>query len=271
MSQTTTQTTMPTLFVGHGSPMNAIQDTPYSRAWSALAARFPRPRAILAVSAHWYTQGTAVTVDPLPRTIHDFGGFPPQLYAVEYPAPGDPALAASLCARLAPTPVEKSTAWGLDHGTWSVLVHMYPNADVPVVQLSIDATQPGSAHYALGQRLSALRDEGILIVGSGNIVHNLRQADWRPGAPAKPWATAFEGVVGHALAQGDHQSLMDPELHGDAGRLSVPTAEHYLPLLYTLGSSRAGEQPELLSRDIALGTISMTCVAFGLPPLAQPA
>ncbi len=271
MSQIPTNHQMPVLFVGHGSPMNAIEDTPYSRGWRALAARYPLPRAIVAVSAHWYTRGTAVTADALPRTIHDFGGFPPALYAVSYPAPGDPALAARLVSYLAPTTVESSSAWGLDHGTWSVLIHMYPKANIPVVQLSIDATQPGAAHYALGKRLSPLRDEGILIVGSGNIVHNLGLADWRAGAPAKPWATTFEAAVGDALARGDHASLLDPASYGEAGQLSVPTPEHYLPLLYVAGAARPTEQPELTLRDIALGSISMTCVAFGLPPATVPA
>ena len=271
MPQTPINAVMPTLFVGHGSPMNAIQDTTYSRGWRALAARMPRPRAIVAVSAHWYTRGTAVTAEQSPRTIHDFGGFPPALYAVTYPASGDPALASEVASCLAPTAVELSTAWGLDHGTWSVLVHMYPDADVPVVQLSIDATQPGATHYGLGRSLGALRDDGVLIVASGNLVHNLQQADWRPDAPAKPWATKFDGIVADALARGDHASLLDPALHGEAGRLSVPTAEHYLPLLYTLGSARPGERAELSLRDIALGSISMTCVAFGLTPAAPPA
>ena len=271
MTESRTAPPMPCLFVGHGSPMNALADNAYSRGWRELAARCPRPRAIVAVSAHWYTRGTAVTAEPAPRTIHDFGGFPPALFAVSYPAPGDPALAARLVECLAPTPVSTTTSWGFDHGTWSILVHMYPQADVPVVQLSIDATQPGAAHYELGRRLGALRDAGVLLIASGNIVHNLTLADWRPGAPAQPWATRFDTLVASAIDRGDHATLLEPAGHGEIGKLSVPTPEHYLPLLYTLGASRRGEAPELLLRDIELGTISMTSVAFGLAPSQRPA
>ena len=257
---------MPSVFIGHGSPMNAIEHNAYAAGWREIADRCPRPRGILAVSAHWYTSGTAVTAEAEPRTIHDFGGFPPALYAVSYPAPGSPALARRVIECLAPRPVAAATDWGLDHGTWSVLVHMYPHADVPVIQLSIDATQPGAVHYALGRALGPLRDEGILIIGSGNIVHNLRLADWRPGAPAKSWASSFDDAVARAIAAGDHDSLLDPASYGEAGRLSVPTPEHYLPLLYVLGAQRAGESAELTLRDVALGSISMTTVAVGLPP-----
>lgn len=259
---------MPCLFVGHGSPMNALEDNRYTRGWRDLAASCPAPRGIVAVSAHWYTRGCAVTIQARPRTIHDFGGFPPALHAVSYPAPGDPALAARVAQCLAPAPVASSTDWGLDHGTWSVLVHMYPHADVPVVQLSLDATQPGSVHLEYGRRLSVLREEGILIIGSGNIVHNLSRADWRPGAQPQPWATRYEALVADALARGDDEALLDPTVHGEDARLSVPTAEHYLPLLYAAGARRPGEQAQLSLRDVLLGSISMTCAGYGLatPP-----
>jgi 4,5-DOPA dioxygenase extradiol len=259
---------MPILFIGHGSPMNALADNAYSRGWRALAARCPRPRAIVAVSAHWYIRGTAVTADPLPRTIHDFGGFPPALYAVSYPAPGDPVLAAKLAGCLAPTAVASSTQWGLDHGSWSVLVHMYPAADIPVVQLSVDSTLPGAGHFALGRKLGALRDDGVLILASGNIVHNLMLADWRQGVAPKPWARQFDDQVGDSILAGDFDSVLEPARFGEPGRLSVPTPEHYSPLLYVLGAARAGETAELGLRDVALGSISMTCVSFGLAPAA---
>lgn len=262
-------TVAPAVFVGHGSPMNAIEQTPYAAHWRSFGDRIARPRGIVAVSAHWYTQGTAVTVNARPRTIHDFGGFPPALYAVNYPAPGDPALAARVIECLQPTEVCASSDWGLDHGTWSVLVHLYPHADVPVVQLSIDAALPPSAHYDLGRRLGRLREEGILILGSGNIVHNLGRADWRANAPAQPWAREFDGRIARAVLAGDHATAIAYEDLGEAARLSVPTAEHYLPLLYVLGAQRAGEAATVSLQDVVLGSISMTMVTLGARSAAQ--
>lgn len=255
---------MPTIFFGHGNPMNAIEDTAWSRAWSDVGKRLPRPRAVLSVSAHWYLPGTAVTAMPTPRTIHDFGGFPRELFDVAYPAPGDPALALRLTELLAPDEVRADLQWGLDHGTWSVLRHVFPSADVPVVQLSIDATQAPAFHYELGRRLRSLRDEGILLMGSGNVVHNLHSYSWghRPVEPFE-WAARFETTVRNLVVQGNHQPLVDyPALGADA-ELSIPTPEHYLPLLYVLGASDEGEAVSFPTDGTDGGSISMLSVHVG--------
>jgi 4,5-DOPA dioxygenase extradiol len=253
-------TRMPAVFIGHGSPMNAIQTNDWTAVWRTLGRELPRPRAIVSVSAHWYTRGTGVTVAEWPETIHDFGGFPRELFAVRYDAPGSPAIARRLIELLAPVPVRASDDWGLDHGTWSVLVHMYPDADVPVVQLSIDATQPPEFHYALGERLAPLREEGILLLGSGGIVHNLARVDWS-GASAPPeWAADFDRRVIEAVLAGNDTSLVDYPRVADSARLSVPTPEHYLPLLYVLGSRRPGEAARITPTGFDLATISMTGV-----------
>lgn len=256
---------MPAFFLGHGSPMNALRENSWSRAWAALGAALePRPRAVLAVSAHWYITGTAVTAMEAPRTIHDFGGFPRELFAVRYPAAGDPALAARVAALLAPLPVRADHEWGLDHGTWSVLKHVFPEADVPVVQLSIDETMPPAFHYELGRRLSVLRDEGVLIVGSGDVVHNLEAYAWG-GHPAQPydWALRFEGAVRERLLAGDHAALIDYGASGRDALLSVPTPEHYLPLLYALGASVPQESVTFPADGIDGGSVSMLAVRFG--------
>ncbi len=255
---------MPALFVGHGNPMHAITESAYSHGWRDLAGRLPTPRAIVAVSAHWYTQGTAVTTSARPRTIHDFGGFPRALHEVQYPAPGDPELARRIIELGRPVRITGTDEWGLDHGTWSVLVHMYPSAAVPVVQLSMDARLPAAAHYALGQRLGALRDDGVLVLGSGNVVHNLGLADWQPEAPARSWATEFQTFVRRQVEAGDDQPLIDYTGLGEAAQLSVPTAEHYLPLLYVLGLRRPGERASTCLDSVDLGSIGMLCVAVGL-------
>ena len=232
---------MPTVFVGHGSPMNALDDNVHTRAWRRLGETLPRPKAILSVSAHWYIHGTAVTAMEQPQTIHDFYGFPPELFAMRYPAPGAAALASRVQALLQPIRVSADQEWGLDHGTWSVLVHLYPQADIPVVQLSIDATQPPAIHYQIGQRLAALRDEGVLIFGSGNVVHNLRRVRWGDDAVPYPWATSFNDQLRDALLRADHQFAIGYEKAGEAAQLSVPTPEHYLPLLYVLGASTSAD------------------------------
>ncbi len=259
----TLKTCMPAVFVGHGSPTNALADNAATDGWRALGAKLPRPRAILSISAHWYTSGSFVTSNPVPRTIHDFGGFPKPLYEVRYGAPGDPALAARVIELLAPDPVRPSTEWGLDHGTWSVLVHMYPQADIPVVQLSIDGTQPAAVHYALGQRLTALRDEGVLLLGSGGIVHNLMRVDWANASPPPPWAVDFDERVRARILEGDDAAVINYEQLGEGARLSVPTAEHYLPLMYVLGSRRAGDVATIPLTGFELGTISLTAVQLG--------
>src|SRR5512132_3505722 len=203
---------MPALFVGHGNPMNAVQANDYTKAWASLTAALPRPRAILSVSAHWYVPGGRVTDGERPRTIHDFGGFPRELYQVQYPAPGDPELARRVKEMLAPLPVELDNSWGLDHGTWSVLMHAFPEADVPIVQLSIDETQPAAFHFELGKRLAPLRDEGILIAGSGNLVHNLHTYAWGKHTPEPyDWAVRFETTAKELMVKGDFEPLVNYE------------------------------------------------------------
>lgn len=266
---------MPAVFLGHGSPMNAIVPNRYAAAWRSLGERLPRPRAVLAVSAHWTTRGSAVTMAASPRTLHDFGGFPRALFEVSYPAPGDEALARRVAALLTPTPVHGATDWGLDHGSWSVLMHLYPAADVPVVQLSLDGTLSLAGHHALAARLAPLRDEGYLILGSGNVVHNLALADLRPDAAAQPWARAFDEAIATAVAAGDRDTLLDPGRLGEAATLSMPTPEHYLPLLYPLAVRRPDEEVEILLRNVEHGSISMTSVVVGAgdaprPPAASP-
>jgi 4,5-DOPA dioxygenase extradiol len=257
-------TLLPALFLGHGNPMNALQENAWTRAWTALGAALPRPRAVLAISAHWYVPATAVTAMTAPRTIHDFGGFPRELYAVRYPAPGDAALAQRVQALLAPLPVSADHSWGLDHGAWSVLRHVFPQADVPVVQLSIDERQPAAFHHELGARLRPLREEGILLMGSGDVVHNLHAYAWgrHPQAPYD-WALRFEAQVRECLATGDHTRLVDYAGFGRDALLAVPTPEHYLPLLYVLGASVAGEPVTFPVEGMDGGSVSMLAVQFG--------
>jgi len=257
--------TMPAVFIGHGSPMNTLEHNRYTDTWRALGRSIPRPRAILAVSAHWMTRGTAVTAMEQPRTLHDFGGFPDELFAVQYPAPGDPALAARVRELLAPAEVRLDDSWGLDHGTWSVLAHVYPEADIPVVQLSLDAALEPAAHHALARRLAPLRNEGVLIIASGNVVHNLGRIRWSDDAPPYDWAVRFNERVRGQLAAGDLTPLIDYRALGEDARLSVPTPEHYLPLLYLLALHQPGETLTLPVDGIEYGSIGMMSVAVGLP------
>jgi 4,5-DOPA dioxygenase extradiol len=255
---------LPAVFLGHGNPMNALQSNAWTRRWMTLGARLPRPRAVLAISAHWYIEGTAVTAMEQPRTIHDFGGFPRELFAVRYAAPGDPALAAQVQRLLAPLAVQADESWGLDHGTWSVLCHLFPAADVPVVQLSIDETQPPSFHYELGVRLRPLREQGILLLGSGDIVHNLHAYAWgRHAREPYDWALRFEEQVRVALASGAHATLIDYPALGPDALLAVPTPEHYLPLLYVLGAGVAGERVSFPVEGMDGGSVSMLGVQLG--------
>ncbi len=258
---------MPAIFFGHGSPMNALEQNRYTRIWRQLGASLPRPRAILAVSAHWTTRGTAVTAMDRPRTIHDFGGFPPELYEVRYPAPGDPALARQVRTLLSPQAVHLDHHWGLDHGSWSVLVHAFPEADVPVVQLSLDTALPAQDHYRLAARLAALREQGVLIIGSGNVVHHLGRIQWSPDARPHDWAVRFNAQVRTRLAAGEHQPLIDYESAGADARLSIPTPEHYLPLMYVIAQQAAGEPLTLPVDGIEFGSISMLAVMIGQPPV----
>ena len=252
--------TMPIVFVGHGSPMNAIEDSEFSRAWATTANALPRPRAILCVSAHWETNGTHVTAMANPGTIHDFYGFPPELFAMQYAAPGSPELAGRVREALGPE-VGLDQAWGLDHGAWSVLARMYPAADVPVVQLSLDRTQPPARHYEIGRALAPLREEGVLILGSGNIVHNLSLIKWSGGA--FDWAVQFDQAIRQAIVTGDHAAVIGYDRFGRNARLSVPTNYHYLPLLNVRGRRAPGEAPRFFAEGIALGSLSMRSVVFG--------
>ena len=252
---------MPVVFFGHGSPMNTLESNRHTQAWHALGASLPRPRAILSVSAHWYIEGAAVTAMQTPPTIHDFFGFPQALFDIEYPAPGDPALAARVRELLAPVDIALDDSWGLDHGTWSVLAHAYPQADIPVVQLAIDATRPAAWHYELGQRLAPLRDEGVLIIGSGDVVHNLRTIRWGENATPYDWALRFNEWARERIEAGDHAPLVAFGAQGADARASIPTPEHYLPLLYVLGAQQAGDPVWFATDGIELGSISMlTCV-----------
>lgn len=248
----------PVLFLGHGNPMLAITDNAYARQWQALGRQLPRPRTIVAVSAHWYVPGTAVTAQPQPPTVHDFGGFPRALFEVRYPAPGDPALAARLADLLAPDiPVRLAGDWGLDHGSWSVLRHLHPDADIPVVQLSIDARQPAPWHFELGRRLAPLRDEGVLLLGSGNVVHNLGRVDWQDEAPPHAWALNADRWFAERILARDFPSLCRLADFDAAARLAVPSPDHYLPLLYVLGASDPGDEISLPIEGIDMGAISM--------------
>jgi 4,5-DOPA dioxygenase extradiol len=252
----------PAIFVGHGSPMNAIERNRYTEAWSALAAELPTPRAILAISAHWYVEGLAVLAGERPRTIHDFYGFPRGLYDVEYPAAGDPALAERVAALLAPEPVLLDrSAWGFDHGIWSVLVHVFPRADVPLISLCVDARRDARAHWELARRLAPLRDEGVLIVGSGNIVHNLRLLDF--GDPGGyPWAQRFDAEIARALESGDSGPLVDYARHPDAA-LAVPTPDHYLPMLYPAALRAPDERFTWIVEGLEFGSLSMRSFRIG--------
>ena len=254
---------MPALFIGHGSPMNALEDNRYTRVWREIGTTIPRPRAILVISAHWYVNATAVTAMAQPQTIHDFGGFPQALFDYQYPAPGSPALAAQIQALLSPLTVVADQGWGLDHGTWSVLAHLFPQADIPVVQLGIDATQAGAIHYQIGGKLAALRDEGVLILGSGNLVHNLRMVRFGDATLPYPWATRIEERFKACIALRDHTSLIDyPSTDADA-MLAVPTPEHYLPLLYVLGAQRPEDKIRFPLEGIDFCSISMLSVCIG--------
>jgi 4,5-DOPA dioxygenase extradiol len=255
---------MPTIFFGHGNPMNALHTNDWTRSWAAIGQRLPRPRAVLSISAHWYLPGTAVTATTAPRTIHDFGGFPRELFEVQYPAPGDLDLVRRVRELLNPLEVRADLSWGLDHGTWSVLRHVFPAADVPVVQLSIDESQPPAFHYGLGRLLRPLRDEGILLIGSGDVVHNLHTYAWGRH-PAEPfdWALRFEAMARGLMLQGDHQSLVDYESLGADAALSVPTPEHYLPLLYVLGACHEGDALTFPVEGMDGGSISMLSVQIG--------
>ena len=254
---------MPVLFLGHGNPMNAISDNTFTRGFQSVAKTLPKPKAILCISAHWETKGTFVTAMEQPRTIHDFGGFPKELFDVQYPAPGSPALAKETQSVIQSTEVGFSEAWGLDHGCWSVVKFLYPNADVPVVQMSIDYTKPASYHYALGKELAALRRKGVLIIGSGNSVHNLRMVAWDKmniDGYAYQWASIANEKIKKWILDGDHTSLVHFDKQGTEMQLAIPTPEHYLPMIYALALQEKDERPELFNDALLGGSLNMLSV-----------
>lgn len=252
--------TMPVLFIGHGSPMNGIEHNEFTDGWKAMAATMPKPNAILCISAHWETNGTYVTGMAKPKTIHDFGGFPQQLYDVQYPAPGSPELAKEVQGDITETSVGLDDKWGLDHGTWSVVKQMYPDASIPVIQLSLDYGQSAQSQYNLAKELAPLRQKGILIIGSGNMVHNLRAVDWSGKTQGFDWAIEANEIFKKLIAGNEHQQLINYQKLGSAIGLAIPTPEHYLPLLYVLGLKNGDETATFFNDKMMMGSLSMTSV-----------
>jgi len=258
--------TYPVLFIGHGSPMNGIEDNVFSQQWKAQVKDLPTPKAVLVISAHWLTRGTAITAMEQPKTIHDFGGFPEELFAVQYPAAGNPELAAETKKLVTKTTVGLDHEWGLDHGTWTVVRHMYPNANVPVLQLSIDYSQPAHYHYELAKELRALRKKGVLLIGSGNMVHNLGMVAFdKLSVPnyGYDWAIEANDIFKKLVQEKDHQSLINYMNLGKSIQLSIPTPDHYFPLIYTLGLSNESDKIQLFNDQLVGGSLNMTSVQFG--------
>ena len=257
---------MPVLFLGHGSPMNAIEENQFVQGFRNISREIPKPNAILCISAHWFTNGTFVTAMLNPKTIHDFYGFPKELFEVKYPAPGSPELARETAELLLPEIVEEDHSWGLDHGAWSVIRHLYPNAEIPVIQLSIDYSKPPQYHFDLAKKLQKLREKGILIIGSGNIVHNLRMVDWKNintvGA-GWDWAVEAREKTNNWLLDGNFQNLIDYQRQGVALQTAVPSPDHYLPLIYSLGLKEKSENLSLFNDELIGGSLSMTSVRIG--------
>lgn len=257
------QDLMPTLFIGHGSPMNGIENNEFSVQWQQLGKTLPRPNAILVVSAHWLTRGTHVTAMDFPETIHDFGGFPKALHEVQYPAPGEPTLANWMQEHFSNPSIHTDHEWGLDHGAWTVVRHMYPDADIPVLQLSIDYHQPPAFHYELGRQLGILRRKGVLVIGSGNMVHNLRMVAWdklaQPGF-GYDWAIEMNAFFKARISDKRHEDLLDLEKMGNAGRLAIPTPDHYYPLLYILGMQGSADHVSIFNDRLVGGSLTMTSV-----------
>lgn len=254
---------MPLLFLGHGNPMNAIEDNEFVAGFRNVIAAVPKPKAILCISAHWETRGTLVTAMEKPRTIHDFGGFPKALYEVQYPAPGSPELAAATRELVTKTDVVPDYEWGFDHGAWSVIKHLYPDADIPVIQMSLDCMKASNEHYELAKELAALRQKGVLVVGSGNLVHNLRMVDWNRMYEvdyAYDWASEAKEKINNFIINDDHQSLINYRLNGRSFELAIPTPEHFLPLLYVLALKEKNEQANLFNDKAIAGSLSMTSV-----------
>ena len=251
---------MPALFVGHGSPMNAIEDNAYARTWIALGKVLPNPKAILSISAHWFTRGTKVNDSAAPAMVYDMYGFPEELYQLRYPAPGAPQIAKRVMERLEVS-VSVDNSWGIDHGSWSVLRRMFPSADVPLLQLSVNAMLSPAEHYALGFKLKPLRDEGVLILGSGNIVHNLSRIDWRM-REGQTWAKEFDQYILHAVQEGKPQDVIDYTRAGDSAKLSVPSMDHFAPLMYILGVRDESDQMSVFNENCLYGSLSMTSYLF---------
>ena len=257
---------MPVLFIGHGSPMNAIEDNIFSKRWQQMGKEIPTPKAVVVVSAHWLTKGTMVTAMPNPKTIHDFGGFPQALFDVQYPAPGSPELATEIQKLITNPAVELDHDWGLDHGTWSVVKHMYPNADIPVLQLSIDYYKPAAYHYELAKQLLSLRKKGVLIIGSGNMVHNLRMVAWdKLNEPEYgfDWALEMNDIFKNKISNGFHKELIQYEKLHKAATLAIPTPDHYYPLLYILALQTDNDKVEFFNDKAVGGSLTMTSVKIG--------
>ncbi len=252
---------MPVLFVGHGSPMNAIEDNDFSKNWRSLAERIPKPEAIISFSAHWFTDGTKIMNQEKPETIYDMYGFPKELYEVVYDSPGAPDLA-KLSKELISKETEFDNSWGIDHGTWSVLVHMYPERDIPVFQISIDAYAPPEAHYQIGKELSSLRGQGVLILGTGNIVHNLRLVDWSMGNKGFEWAYQFDDFINENTLANNHENILNYKDAGKMAKLAVPTPDHFYPLLYVLGASDQEDKITVFNKSCVLGSVTMTGYLF---------
>jgi 4,5-DOPA dioxygenase extradiol len=249
----------PTIFFGHGSPMNAIENNNFTAKWKDIISGVKKPKAILVISAHWQTHGTRITGNTDLKTIHDFGGFPQELFAVQYPAKGNPELAGEIAKQIG---AKVDLNWGLDHGAWSVLRQIYPLVNIPVLQVSLDVNKTSREHYELGQKLAYLREQDVMIIGTGNIVHNLRMIDWE-GKSQNDWAGQFNDIIVENINARNFENLIDYKQYGDTATKSVPSNEHYLPLLYVLGASNLNDQIEVFNNEIVLGSISMTCVKFG--------
>lgn len=252
---------MPVLFVGHGSPMNAIEDNLYTKTWKGLTDRIPKPEAIVSVSAHWYTRGTRIMNEENPKTIYDMYGFPKELYEISYDTAGSPDMA-KISRELISVKTEYDNAWGIDHGTWSVLVHMYPERDIPVFQISVDADAPPTTHYKIGQDLGALREKGVLLLGSGNIVHNLRLVDWNKPGQGFDWVYEFDEYIHQNILIRNHEPILNFHELGHTASLAVPTPDHFYPLLYVLGASEVNDKISIFNKSCELGSLTMTSYLF---------
>ncbi len=250
-------TRMPVLFIGHGSPMNTIEDNEYSKTWKTIAERIAKPKAIVSISAHWFVKGSKIINEEYPKTIYDMYGFPKELYEIVYDSPGSPEIA-NISKGLISKETEYDNSWGIDHGTWSVLVHMYPDRDIPVFQISIDAYASPEEHYRIGKELSALREMGILIFASGNIVHNLRLVDWHLGSKGYDWAYKFDDFIHENIINKNHKNILEYKKLGDVAVLAVPTTDHFYPLLYALGASGENDKVSVFNKSCELGSLTMT-------------